>query len=154
MTPIDFDPNQIQDLEGTQKALVLVLNLVEEVKQENVQLREIIQKQRDEINRLKGEQGKPDIKPGKKKGQQKNHSSEKERRQPKKWKKGSKLNKIKVDDEQVLPVDKSKLPDDVEFKGYESVIVQDLKIETNNIRFKKEKLVLVNSVVYEKLRHN
>jgi hypothetical protein len=139
MTSIDFDPNQIQDLEGAQKALVLVLNLVEEVKQENDQLREIIQKLRDEINRLKGEQGKPDIKPDKKKEEQKDHSSEKERWQPKKWKKGSKLDKIKVDDEKILPVDKSKLPDDAEFKGYESVIVQDLKIETNNIRFKKEK---------------
>ncbi len=53
--------------------------------------------------------------------------------------KGSKLNKIKVDDEQVLSADKSKLPDNTEFKGYESVTVQDLKIETNNIRFKKEK---------------
>jgi hypothetical protein len=84
MTLIDFDPNQIQNLEGAQKALVLVLNLVEEVTQENDQLREIIQKLRDEINRLKGEQGKPDIKPGKKKEQQKDLSSEKERRQPKK----------------------------------------------------------------------
>jgi len=139
MKPIDFDPNQIQDLEGARKALVLVLNLVEEVKQENAQLREIIQKLRDEINRLKGEQGKPDIKPSKKKGQQTDHSSEKERRRPKRWKKGSKLDKVKIDDEQVLFVDKSKLPDDAEFKGYESVVIQDLKIETNNIRFKKEK---------------
>jgi transposase IS66 family protein len=139
MAPIDFDPNQIEDLEGAQKALVLVLNLVEEVKQENDQFRKIIQKMRDEINRLKGEQGKPDIKPGKKKEQRKEYSSEKERQQPKKWKKGSKLDKIKVDDEKILPVDKSKLPDDAEFKGYEPVIVQDLKIETNNIRFKKEK---------------
>jgi len=139
MKTIDFNPNQIQELEKAQKALVLVLNLVEEVKQENDQLREIIQKLRDEINRLKGEQGKPDIKSGKKKGQRKDHSSEKERQQPKKWKKGSKLDKIKVDDEQILSVDKSELPDDAEFKGYETVIVQDLKIETNNIRFKKEK---------------
>lgn len=139
MASIDFDPKQIQDLEGAQKALVLVLNLVEEVKQENDHLREINQKLRDEINRLKGEQGKPDIKPGKKKGEQTDLSSEKERRRPKTWKKGSKLDKIKVDDEKVLLVDKSKLPDDAEFKGYETVIVQDLKIETNNIRFKKEK---------------
>jgi hypothetical protein len=139
MAPIEFDPNQIQDLEGAQKALVLVLNLVEEVKQENDQLREIIQKQRDEINRLKGEQGKPDIKPSKKKRQQTNHSSEKERRRPKKWEKRSKLDKIKVDDEKILAVNKSKLSDDAQSKGYESVIVQDLKIETNNIRFKKEK---------------
>lgn len=62
-----FDPNQIQELEGARQAITRLLNLVEEVKQENDQLRETIQRLRDEINRLKGEQGKPDIKPGKKK---------------------------------------------------------------------------------------
>ncbi|MCP4357686.1 MAG: hypothetical protein GY796_06685 [Chloroflexi bacterium] len=70
--------------------MILLLNLVEEVKQENDQLR-------DEINRLKGEQGKPNIKPGKKKGKGDDHSSEKERRKRKKWQKGSKLDKVKVD---------------------------------------------------------
>ena len=48
-----FDPNQIQDLEGARQAIVLVLNLVEGVKQENNQLRETGQQLRDEINRLK-----------------------------------------------------------------------------------------------------
>jgi hypothetical protein len=135
----DFDPNQIQDLEDARKVIVLLLNLVEEVKQENDQLRETIQQLRDEINRLKGEQGKPDIKPDKKKEEQNDHSSEKERRQPKKWQKGSKLDKVKVDRTEVLRVDKSELPTDAEFKGYESVIIQDLKIETDNICFLKEK---------------
>ena len=134
-----FDPNQIQDLEGARQAIVLLLNLVEEVKQENEQLRERVQQLRDEISRLKGEQGKPDIKPGKKKGQGNDHSSEKERRQAKKWQKGSKVAKVKVDREQVLPVDKSELPGDAGFKGYEPVVVQELKIETDNIRFLKEK---------------
>ena len=143
MTPIDFDPTKLNDFEGTQKALISVLNLVEEVKQENDRLQETIQKLRDEVSRLKGEQGQPDIKPSKKKSQQKgqqdNHSSETERRKPKQWKKGSKLDKIKIDDERVLHVDKNKLPDDAVSKGYETVVVQDLEIKTNNIRFKKEK---------------
>ncbi len=143
MTPIDFDPTKLNDFEGTQKALISVLNLVEEVKQENDQLQKTIQKLRDEVSRLKGEQGQPDIKPSKKKGQRKgqqnNHSSETERRKPKQWKKESKLDKIKIDDERVLHVDKNKLPDDAVSKGYETVVVQDLVIKTNNIRFKKEK---------------
>jgi hypothetical protein len=111
MTPIDFDPTKLNDFEGTQKALISVLNLVEKVKQENDQLQKTIQKLRDEVSRLKGEQGQPDIKPSKKKsnrkGQQNNHSSETERRKPKQWKKGSKLDKIKIDDERVLHVDKT-----------------------------------------------
>lgn len=134
-----FDPKQIQNPEGAQQAIIMLLNLVEEVKQENGQLRETIQQLRDEINRLKGEQGKPDIKPGKKKGERNDHSSEKERRKPKKWEKGSKLDKVKVDRKQILHVDRSKLPADAEFKGYESVVIQELKIETNNVRFLKEK---------------
>ncbi len=134
-----FDPKQIQNPEGAQQAIILLLNLVEEVKQENGQLRETVQQLRDEINRLKGEQGKPDIKPGKKKGERNDHSSEKERRKPKKWEKGSKLDKVKVDRKQILHVDQSKLPADAEFKGYESVVIQELKIETNNVRFLKEK---------------
>ncbi len=100
-----FDPNQIQNLEGAQEAIVLMLNLVEEVKQENDQLRETIQRLRDEINRLKGEQGKPDIKSNKKKGKGEDYSSEKERRKRKKWQKGSKLNKVKIDREQVQAID-------------------------------------------------
>jgi hypothetical protein len=132
-----FDPKQIQDLEGARQAIVLLLNLVEEVKEENEQLRQTVQQLRDEISRLKGEQGKPDIKPGKKKDQ--DHSSEKERRKPKKWQKSSKLEKVQVDRDQVLTVDKSELPGDAEFKGYEAVVVQELKIETDNVRFLKEK---------------
>lgn len=132
-----FDPQQIQDLEGARQAIVLLLNLVEEVKQENEQLRATNQRLRDEINRLKGEQGKPDIKPNKK--EKKRHSSEKERRKPKRWHKSSKLAKIKIDREEIAEVDKSHLPADAEFKGYEPVVVQEIKVETDNVRFLKEK---------------
>jgi hypothetical protein len=132
-----FDPQQIRDLEGARQALVLLLNLVEGIKQENERLRVTNQQLRDEINRLKGEQGKPDIKPNKK--EKKNHSSEKERRKPKRWHKSSKLAKIKIDREEIAEVDKSHLPADAEFKGYEPVVVQELKIETDNVRFLKEK---------------
>ena len=53
MTPIDFDPTKLNDFEGTQKALISVLNLVEKVKQENDQLQKTIQKLRDEVSRLR-----------------------------------------------------------------------------------------------------
>ena len=58
-----FDPDQIQDIEGARQAIVMLLNLVEELKSENQELREQNQRLRDEINRLKGERGKPNIKP-------------------------------------------------------------------------------------------
>jgi hypothetical protein len=132
-----FDPQQIQDLEGARQAIVLLLNLVEEVKQENDRFRVTIQQLRDEISRLKGEQGKPDVKPNKKERSQ--HSSEKERREPKQWQKSSKLEKVKIDREEITRIDQSELPADAEFKGYETVVVQELKVETDNILFLKEK---------------
>ena len=80
-----FDPNDIVDLEQARQAIIEVLNLVEELVAENQKQREEIQGLRDENNRLKGEQGKPKIKPGRKPPGSKasDHSSEQERRKPK-----------------------------------------------------------------------
>ena len=81
-----FDPKQIQDLDGARQAIVMLLNLVEELKSENDAFREEVQKLRDEVNRLQGEQGKPKVKPRKKppESTSSDHSSEQERRTPKK----------------------------------------------------------------------
>jgi hypothetical protein len=137
----DFDLNSIQDNEGARQAILRLLNLVEELAGENRKLREKEQQLRDEINWLKGEQGKPKIKPNKKQSPsgKDDYSSERERRKPKKRKKASKKAEIKVDREEVARVEPSQLPADAVFKGYESVVVQDIKIETNNVRFLKEK---------------
>ena len=61
----DFDLNSIQDIEGARQAILQLLNLVEELAGENRKLREENQQLRDEINRHKGEQGKPKIKANK-----------------------------------------------------------------------------------------
>jgi len=137
----NFDPNSIQDIDGARKAIVRLFNLVEELKQENQQLREENQRLRDENQRLKGEQGKPKIKANRRPKQKsdRDHSSERERRRPKPRRKRSKVASIRVDREQVLKVDPEQLPPDAEFKGYEAVVVQDIKVKTDNVRFLKEK---------------
>jgi len=135
-----FNPQMIEDVAGARQAIVLLLNLVEELKQDNIAQRTEIQRLRDENNRLKGEQGKPDIKPSKKPAQ--DHSSEKERHGkggPQKREKRKKVAEVKIDRDEIVQVDKTQLPEDAEFKGYETVIVQDLRIETDNICFQKEK---------------
>ncbi len=66
-------------------------------------------------------------------------SSEQERGKGRKWEKRKKLDRIRVDREQVLNLDRTALPADAEFKGYEAVVVQDLQIRTDNVRFLKAK---------------
>ena len=134
-----FDPNQIQDLEGARQAIVMVLNLVATLKTENQALREQNQRLRDEVNRLKGEQGKPNIKPNRQKCVSANHSSEPERRQPQKRKKRRKLDRVKIDRAEELDVEPERLPADAEFKGHEEVVVQDLRMDTDNVLFRKRK---------------
>jgi hypothetical protein len=133
-----FDPKTIQDLEGARTAIVALLNLMEEMQAENQALRKQVGELRDEVNRLKGEQGRPQIKPGKQQEGQ-DHSSEKERRRPRTWRKGPKNDQIRIDRQEQLRVDKSALPADAEFKGYVENIVQDLRIRTDNVRFEKER---------------
>jgi hypothetical protein len=142
-----FDPNSIQDLEGARQAIVMVLNLVEDLKTENENLRFENQRLRDEIHRLKGEGGKPEILPNRKqKKETVDHSSESERRTLKRKpelslprQKRCKVATIQIDREVKLEMDPKRLPPDAIFKGYEPVVVQDIKIETDTIRFHKAK---------------
>lgn len=115
-----------------------LLNVIELLVAENKQLREENQKLRDENNRLKGEQGKPSIR--KKTQCNKNISSEKERRKDNKQKKKrlKKKNRIAVNRVKICKIDKDQLPADAVFKGYQSVVVQDIVIRPDNIKFKKE----------------
>jgi len=137
----EIDLDRIEDIAGAREAIRRLLNLVEELAGENRKLREENQQLGDEINRLKGEQGKPTIKPSKKATAppQTNYSSERERHKPKERKKADKVSQIKIDREEVVKVDPAELPADAEFKGYVDVVVQDIKITTDNVRFWKEK---------------
>jgi len=130
-----FDPSAIQD-ERAREGFILLLNLVETLKAENERLRAENQRLQDEINRLKGEQGKPSFK-GKR--AQADHSSEKERRQPKQAEQRKQAKRVKIDREVKVALDPCELPADVVFKGYEEVVVQDIKIESDNVLFRKEK---------------
>ena len=125
--------------EHARHAIRLLLNLVEEVKQENRTLRDDNQRLRDEVTRLKGEQGKPTVKANTPKTPAPDYSSERERHQPRQRGKRGKRAPIPIDREQVLPVDRATLPSDAEFKGYEEVVVQDVVIRTDNVLFRKQK---------------
>jgi hypothetical protein len=120
----------------TQKELLNIIealgSMVISLKQENQQLK-------DEINRLKGEQGKPNIKPNTKdKPNDENSNTSKKMDAGKKkiWNKSSKKDRVKIDKTLVVELDTTNLPSDIEFKGYREIIIQDLEIRTNNVLYK------------------
>lgn len=133
----DFDINSITDLDEAIDFIRKLINLLETLNQQILELKRQNQQLRDEIKRLKGEQGKPNVKPNKKKPKQ--YSSEKERKKSKKRKKRGKKDRIKIHKTQICSLDKSLLPKDAQFKGYDRVLVQDIKFEAHNTLFMKEK---------------
>jgi Transposase IS66 family len=129
----EIDPNQIEDPVSRQM-LRKVLNLLEESYAQNGELRSEIERLRAEIARLKGEQAKPNIRPP-----SPNWSSEGERHKPRPGKKGSKQAELVVTRTETVKVARGALPKDAEFKGYETVLVQELNLAVEVICFKKEK---------------
>ncbi len=134
----DLDLHSIAD-ESARELVRRLFNLLEDVRADLRAAQAEIQRLRDEINRLKGEQGQPTIKPNTPPPPPKDLSSEQERRTPKAWSKGRKTDRIPIDREQVMAVDPARLPPDAVFKGYEDVVVQDVLLRTDNVLFRKEK---------------
>jgi len=143
--PDSTDPKVQEWITEALALMEIVTNEREELKKENQRLK-------DENNRLKGEQGKPDIKANTNK-KQGDHSSESERKnkkgtsskdensskdKKKKRNRQPKISRIKVDREKICPIDKSILPPDATFKGYSDSIVQDIKIITDNVKYRRE----------------
>ena len=73
-----------------------------------------------------------------------NHSSEKVRKDNLKKSNKKKRNRksrninIKIDREETCKIDRDILPEDAQFKGYSEYIVQDIKIITDNVKYKRE----------------
>lgn len=143
-----FDPSQIQD-EALRQQFSLLVNLLEKALSENTQLKEEIATLKDEITRLKGGQGRPPFEPGKRKRKNNDPLAEFKQRKPSpaasseadkdRSRKASKNANLTPDRVETLEMDKAALPKDVQFKGYEEVLVQDVKFETTTTLFRKAK---------------
>jgi len=122
---------------GVRQAIRALLTLVEELAAENQALRTALAEVKDENARLKGGSGRPKIPPGKSAGS--DYSSEQERRAaPKTWQKRGKQDRVQIDRTERLAVDPATLPADAAFKGYETVVVQDLVLRTDTVAFEQE----------------
>ncbi len=134
---VDINLDKIVD-EKVKETILLLYNLIEDLSSTIRELQIENQKLRDENNLLKGEKGKPIIRPNKKN----DVSSEEERKKivkPNGIEMRTERKDIKIDRTQICEVDPKILPPDAEFKGFESCIVQGLIIKTDNVEFKKEK---------------
>lgn len=131
---IDFSTEEFKD-SRVKGILQHLCNLVEALHKENLTLKTENQKLKDEISRLKGEKGKPDIKP---KTSGEKNSPNKQPEPKKEWNKQSKLDKVKIDETKVIKYE-GRLPKDAQHKGYRTVMVQDIVIKTNNIEFHLER---------------
>lgn len=135
----EIDLSEIAD-ERAKKAIVALLNLVQVSVTENQKLRAENLALRDELARLKGQPPRPSFPDGPSGAKGKPAlSSEKERNERKRKRRARNFLRIAVDREEIAPVDRSTLPGDAEFKGYEDKLVQDLLIRTDNVLFRREK---------------
>ena len=130
------DLSKIKTIKDGQKNVDVLFKTIEHQHEEITHLKQENQALKDEINRLKGEDGRPEIK-----ANNKNYSSEKERkkRTPKPKRKRKKKKSLMVDEQQTQTVNKAELPNDAVFKGYETTIIQDIRIKRHNIEFKRER---------------
>lgn len=155
-----LDPSMLtaEAIAMLQAGVLTAANLVETISNAVELLAEEVQNLRNEINELKGEKGKPDIRPQSKAKKQDDDeddnsggateeaiarsqdiSSENERKVTNETKKERRTNDdIKINKTEIVTIDKSKLPEDAVFKGYQSYVVQDIRFELDNTEYKRE----------------
>jgi hypothetical protein len=134
---LDVEQIDFNDHEFLKNLIKLLLNVIESQSQIIEELRKENQSLKDEINRLKGEKGKPKISPNvpEKKEVIQNPSVKKK----KDWSKSAKKPSIKIDRIEVRHVDKTILPPDAEQKGYRTVIIQNIRFSTDNVEYHLER---------------
>jgi len=134
----DIDLTAIPD-DNIRQLVLRLLNLIESLSADLRDAQAENQRLRDELNRLKGEQGRPKVKANTPPRPAADHSSEQERRQPRPRVPRRKQATLRIDREAELVIARAQLPVDAEFKGHEAVIVQDLLLRSENICFHKQK---------------
>lgn len=143
----DLDPDQLSEPQ-LRELFPRLLGFCEESAATILQLTAEVRRLQKEIARLKGEHGPPD-RPSSGSGLLLNpleaptdHSSEQERRarEPRPpHQKSRKLPRIIIDRTETLHRFPEGLPEDARFKGYDPVVIQDLVLKTDNVRFLRAK---------------
>jgi Transposase IS66 family len=132
-----IDLAAIQD--ARERAMIsLLLNLVEDLRGELRKAQQEIAYLRERLRLGPGGEDQSGDRPASAPPQT-THSSEKERKEPQERTKRAKLSEITINREEKLELERANLPEDAEDKGYEAVVVQELRIATENVRFLRKK---------------
>jgi len=130
----DVDLSGVTDPEA-RRILGLLRNVIETQATEIATLRAENQRLRDEVNRLKGEQGAPTIVPTKRAVA--DHASARERRVERPARpRVDKRSLLHIDRTQEQEIDPALLPPDAERKGYAEFVVQDVALRTDTVLFR------------------
>jgi uncharacterized small protein (DUF1192 family) len=122
-------PAEISGLSNTELQQ-LVLKLLGE----NAELKRVIAELREEIARLKGLKGRPDIKPS---GMERGTTTKPRDKRAGRPGRGKVMPRVSVE-EQVVPAE---VPPGSRFKGYQDFMVQDLVLRVRAIRYRRERWV-------------
>jgi len=132
----DLDLSGITDPEA-RRIVGVLLNVIEAQVAEIGAVRAENQRLRDEVNRLKGEQGAPTILPSKRAAT--DHASERERRAGQPTRPPAPKDKrppLHIDRIDTREVDPALLPPDAERKGSAEFVVQDVALRTDTVLFR------------------
>ena len=125
-SPLDIEDLSLEDL----KRLLL------EVLEENAKLRSENEALREEIARLKGLKGRPQLKPSGMDKQAKARQKAKQGRKQAKRRRGAK--RLVVDQDRVIAIPH---PEGSRFKGYEDYVAQELVMKRLVVRYRRERWV-------------
>ncbi len=145
--PIKLNLPELSESERTPLVDTL-LGLIEQLVEENSRQAETIQQLRDEIAHLKGEKGKPKFKPSgmnEKAGTDSDSdddddagsdSTDTEKKRPGSQKRRKKKT-LPIHETQIV-APQAEIPAGSVFKGYDDFIVQEIRFEAHNIRYRRE----------------
>ena len=163
MTKLPQDLRDLQDIDlaelnldpATSKLVRRLLNCIETLVEDLDEAQTEIQRLRDELARLKGEKGQPKFKASRPLDDDDDHatsgsapdqtngdqprSNRKPKSDPDAGQSVPRSEQIAVDREEVVNLDRSQLPPDVEHRGYRDVVIQNIIFETDTVRYRLER---------------